>query len=120
MAGPRTEVFATPQKRNADDMAPCGVSVPAVWRDTGLRGWPYAASLRGRSRTDFVRDAAVRAAEDVLMETMPVPTSPAGFKAFMPALSGPAISGPELLTAACHGAPRSNDPSLRHDFLNLG
>ena len=27
-----------------------------------------AASLRGRSRTDFVRDAAVRAAEDVLME----------------------------------------------------
>ena len=27
-----------------------------------------AATLRGRSRTDFVRDAAVRAAEDVLME----------------------------------------------------
>ena len=30
-----------------------------------------AASLRGRSRTDFVREAAVRAAEDVLMETAP-------------------------------------------------
>ena len=27
-----------------------------------------AAGIRGRSRTDFVRDAAVRAAEDVLME----------------------------------------------------
>jgi uncharacterized protein (DUF1778 family) len=27
-----------------------------------------AATLRGRSRTDFVRDAAVRAAEDVLAE----------------------------------------------------
>lgn len=27
-----------------------------------------AASLRGRSRTDFVRDAAVRAAEEVVME----------------------------------------------------
>ena len=26
-----------------------------------------AATLRGRSRTDFVRDAAVRAAEDVLL-----------------------------------------------------
>ena len=36
-----------------------------------------AATLRGRSRTDFVRDAAVRAAEDVLMETMPVRMSPA-------------------------------------------
>ena len=31
-----------------------------------------AATLRGRSRTEFVRDAAVRAAEDVLMETAPV------------------------------------------------
>src|SRR3546814_2174857 len=27
-----------------------------------------AAALRGRSRTDFVRDAAVRAAEEVVME----------------------------------------------------
>jgi uncharacterized protein (DUF1778 family) len=27
-----------------------------------------AATLRGRSRTQFVRDAAVRAAEDVLMD----------------------------------------------------
>jgi uncharacterized protein (DUF1778 family) len=31
-----------------------------------------AATLRGRSRTDLVRDAAVRAAEDVLMETVPI------------------------------------------------
>jgi uncharacterized protein (DUF1778 family) len=49
-----------------------------------------AATLRGRSRTDFVRDAAVRAAEDVLMETAPIRMSPAGFKAFIAALSGPA------------------------------
>src|SRR5205823_9867564 len=40
-----------------------------------------AAALRGRSRTDFVRDAAVRAAEEVLMETAPIRMSPAGFKA---------------------------------------
>src|SRR5258707_11005320 len=38
-----------------------------------------AATLRGRSRTDFVRDAAVRAAEEVLMETKPVRMSAAGF-----------------------------------------
>jgi uncharacterized protein (DUF1778 family) len=31
-----------------------------------------AAALRGRSRTDFVGDAAVRAAEDVLRETVPI------------------------------------------------
>jgi uncharacterized protein (DUF1778 family) len=33
-----------------------------------------AASLRGRSRTDFVRDAAVRAAEEVVMENRLIPS----------------------------------------------
>jgi uncharacterized protein (DUF1778 family) len=33
-----------------------------------------AAARRGRSRTDFVRDAVVRAAEDVLMETVGIKT----------------------------------------------
>jgi uncharacterized protein (DUF1778 family) len=55
-----------------------------------------AATLRGRSRTDFVRDAAVRAAEDVLMETVPVRMSPASFKAFVAALSGPATPVPGM------------------------
>ena len=41
-----------------------------------------AASLRGRSRTDFVRDAAVRAAEDVLMETMPIRMKSCGLRCF--------------------------------------
>src|SRR3954469_19314476 len=54
-----------------------------------------AASLRGRSRTDFVREAAVRAAEDVLMETAPIRMSPAGFKAFMEVLSQPGRPVPE-------------------------
>jgi uncharacterized protein (DUF1778 family) len=64
-----------------------------------------AASLRGRSRTDFVRDAAVRAAEDVLMETMPVRISPAGFKAFIAALSGPATAVPEMTKLFGRPAP---------------
>jgi uncharacterized protein (DUF1778 family) len=55
-----------------------------------------AATLRGRSRTDFVREAAVRAAEDVLMETLPIRMSAAGFKAFVAALSGPATPVPEM------------------------
>jgi uncharacterized protein (DUF1778 family) len=64
-----------------------------------------AAALRGRSRTDFVRDAAVRAAEDVLMETMPVRMSPAGFKAFTAALSGPAVVVPAMAELLQRKAP---------------
>lgn len=65
-----------------------------------------AAALRGRSRTDFVPDAAVRAAaEDVLMETAPIRMSPAGFKAFMAALSGPATPVPEMIELLQRAAP---------------
>jgi uncharacterized protein (DUF1778 family) len=56
-----------------------------------------AAALRGRSRTDFVRDAAVRAAEDVLMETAPIRMSPDSFKAFIASLSKPAAAVPEMV-----------------------
>jgi uncharacterized protein (DUF1778 family) len=64
-----------------------------------------AATLRGRSRTEFVRDAAVRAAEDVLMETAPIRMSPAGFKAFMAALSGPATAVSEMVELFRRTAP---------------
>ncbi|UQR65135.1 DUF1778 domain-containing protein [Bradyrhizobium sp. C-145] len=64
-----------------------------------------AAALRGRSRTDFVRDAAVRAAEDVLMETAPIRMSASGFKAFMATLSGPATSVPEMVELFQRAAP---------------
>ena len=49
-----------------------------------------AANLRGRSRTEFVREAAVRAAEEVLMEQALVRMSPDGFAAFMTAVTVPA------------------------------
>jgi uncharacterized protein (DUF1778 family) len=64
-----------------------------------------AATLRGRSRTEFMRDAAVRAAEDVLMETAPIRMSPAGFKTFMAALSGPATAVPEMVELFRRTAP---------------
>jgi len=64
-----------------------------------------AANLRGRSRTDFVREAAVRAAEDVVMETAPIRMSPAGFKAFMAALSEPARPVPEMIELFRRKAP---------------
>lgn len=64
-----------------------------------------AASLRGRSRTDFVREAAVRAAEDVLMETIPIRMSPEGFKAFLQVLAGPPQPVPEMVELARRQAP---------------
>ncbi|MDG4873870.1 DUF1778 domain-containing protein [Mesorhizobium sp. WSM4935] len=64
-----------------------------------------AARLRGRSRTDFVRDAAVRAAEDVLMDNRLVRMSPEGFAEFMQVLSTPAAPVPNLVELAKRPAP---------------
>ncbi len=56
-----------------------------------------AAGLRGRSRTDFVREAAVRAAEEVLMEHTLVRMSPKGYDAFLSAIAGRAKAVPEMV-----------------------
>jgi uncharacterized protein (DUF1778 family) len=64
-----------------------------------------AAGMRGRSRTDFVREAAVRAAEDVLMESTLVRMSPSGFNAFMKALAEPATAVPEMVELLKRPAP---------------
>ena len=55
-----------------------------------------AAMRFGRSRTDFVREVAVRAAEYVLTETAPIRMSAAGFRAFIDAVSKPARPVPEM------------------------
>jgi uncharacterized protein (DUF1778 family) len=55
-----------------------------------------AADLRGRSRTDFVREAAVRAAEEAPMESTLLRMTPEGFEAFLQAVSAPATSIPEM------------------------
>ncbi len=64
-----------------------------------------AADLRGRSRTDFVREAAVRAAEEVLMESTLVRMSAEGFDAFMQAVSAPAAPVPEMVASLRRKAP---------------
>ncbi|THK36486.1 DUF1778 domain-containing protein [Ensifer sp. MPMI2T] len=64
-----------------------------------------AASLRGRSRTDFVRDAAVRAAEEVVMEQALIRMSSEGFADFMEILSRPAIPVPEMVELVRRPAP---------------
>jgi uncharacterized protein (DUF1778 family) len=64
-----------------------------------------AAGLRGRSRTDFVREAAVRAAEDVLMENRPIRMSAEGFAEFVAVLAEPAAVVPEMADVLRRPAP---------------
>ena len=64
-----------------------------------------AARMRGRSRTDFVREAAVRAAEDVLLEGTIFRMSRSGFNAFMKALAEPAKAVPEMVELLKRPAP---------------
>jgi uncharacterized protein (DUF1778 family) len=65
-----------------------------------------AARLRGRSRTQFVRDAAVRAAEEAVMEDMPIRMSPEGFAAFLAIISAPAQPVPEMVRLFRQNASR--------------
>jgi uncharacterized protein (DUF1778 family) len=64
-----------------------------------------AAGLRGRSRTAFVREAAVRAAEDVVMETIPIRMSRDGFDEFLRVLARPPEPVPEMAQLARRRAP---------------
>ncbi len=62
-----------------------------------------AAALKGRSRTDFVRDAAVRAAEEAVMEQQLVRMTEDGFADFMALMAAPSRWCPNWLRscAAC-------------------
>ncbi len=68
-----------------------------------------AAGLRGRSRTDFVREAAVRAAEEVLMENRLIRMSPEGFAEFVGVLATRAAPVPELVELMRRPAPWEDD-----------
>jgi uncharacterized protein (DUF1778 family) len=68
-----------------------------------------AAGLRGRSRTDFVREAALHAAEDVLLERALIRMSSAGFAAFRKAIDAPAAPVSELVELLRRGAPWEPD-----------
>lgn len=64
-----------------------------------------AARARGRSRTDFIRDAAVRAAEAAIMEDAPLHMSREGFEAFIDALAAPPAAVPGLTEILRRKAP---------------
>ncbi len=69
-----------------------------------------AASLRGRSRTDFVRDAALRAAEEILMEHTLPRLSAEAFAEFLAILDAPAQPVPELLEVLNRRLPWEKPP----------
>ena len=56
-----------------------------------------AAQMRGRSRTDFVREAAVRAAEEVILEQSTIRMSPEDFAAFKAVVEAPGVVRPQML-----------------------
>ena len=64
-----------------------------------------AAALKGRSRTDFVREAAVRAAEEALMEQQMIRMTHEGFAEFMALTAAPAEAVPELVDVLRRPAP---------------
>lgn len=66
-----------------------------------------AADLRGRSRTDFVREAAVRAAEAVLLEDSIARLDPVAFEAFKAAVDAPPQVVPQMVELFARSAPWS-------------
>jgi uncharacterized protein (DUF1778 family) len=72
-----------------------------------------AASLRGRSRTDFVRDAAVREAEAVIMEQSVIRMSKNGFAAFIAAVTAPARPVPKMVRLFRQRAPWGSGQAKR-------
>ncbi|GJD64081.1 DUF1778 domain-containing protein [Methylobacterium frigidaeris] len=64
-----------------------------------------AASLRGRSHTDFVREAAVLTAEEVLMDQRLIRLGPEAFAEFLDIISAPATVVPEIVAIARRRPP---------------
>lgn len=64
-----------------------------------------AAILRGRSRSDFVREAAMKAAEEVIIESALVRMTGRGFAAFADVLAKPAIEVGALVEILKRKAP---------------
>ena len=64
-----------------------------------------AAALQGRSRTQFMRDSAVKAAEDALMENALIKFSAKDFAEFIAALDRPAAASAKMVEVLQRAAP---------------
>ena len=64
-----------------------------------------ASKLRGRSRTEFMRDAAVREAEATILDSVLIKMTEAGYKSFVEAIEAPAKVNKKLLEALTRPSP---------------
>ena len=64
-----------------------------------------AKKKKGRSRTDFMRDAAVKEAEEVIFSNSVIVMSEEGFEAFVKAIEAPAKPVDALLKVLQRKAP---------------
>jgi uncharacterized protein (DUF1778 family) len=64
-----------------------------------------AAELSGKNRTDFVLDAARRAAEDTLLDRTVLTVSPAAYRQFLARLDAPPRPNKRLLKSMQARAP---------------
>lgn len=71
-----------------------------------------AASLLGCSRTGFIRDASVRAAEEAIMKNAANRMSPEGFAAVVDMLDRPAKPVPEMVELLKRPAPWETKAAL--------
>jgi len=64
-----------------------------------------AAALTGRARTDFVREAALRAAEEIIVESRLIHMSGNGFADFLNILERPKAPVPDMVELTKRPAP---------------
>ena len=64
-----------------------------------------AARLAGKTRTDFVLDAAKRMAEETLLDRAIIQAEPGAFSAFIKRLDAPARPNPRLRKSLRSGPP---------------
>jgi uncharacterized protein (DUF1778 family) len=70
----------------------------------------HAATLRGSSRTEFMRAAAVRLAESVILERNVIRMSSATFREFLDAVDAQGRNVPELVKVFKHKSPWNQRP----------
>jgi uncharacterized protein (DUF1778 family) len=68
-----------------------------------------AVALKGGSRTEFMREAAVREAEMTILDSTIVRMTEAGFKSFVEAIEAPAQVNEKLLEALRRPSKWDND-----------
>lgn len=80
---------------------PLSIRLPAADIDIIDR----ASKLRGRSRTDFMRDAAMREAEATILDSVLIKMNEAGFKSFVDAIETTGKPVPEFVEVLQRQAP---------------